>query len=144
MPTVKGKGAPKGFSMIPEGEQVVRISDVKGLPREGVKIVTMKMLNEDGLGWDKFPQKYDLESDGGYAAFYYLVSNGLGVDLNEDEGFDIDQLEGAFVLVDVIHKEVPRKDGNGNAVFANIKATIGPGEPFGTDGGTADDDEEYD
>jgi hypothetical protein len=127
--TVKFGSKPKGFQMIPEGEHVVHISDVKAIPRANPTVVTMKMLNADGLGWDKYPQKYDLNSDGGYAAFYYLVQNGLGVNLDECNEFDVEQLEGAYVTVEVIHKA--GKGDNEGKTYANIKATVGPGEPFG-------------
>jgi hypothetical protein len=137
MGTVTGKGKPKGFRLIPEGEQIVHIKNVKGLPRDNVSVVTMDMVNAEGLGFTgKYPQKYDLKSDGGYAAFYFLVLNGLGVDLDEGDQFDIDQLEDKFVEVDIVHKEgtKPREDGT-FPIFANIKATIGPAEGF--EGATA-------
>ena len=145
MGTVTGKGKPKGFKMIDEGAQVLHITDVKGAPRTNVTIVTMNMLNEEGLGFGgKYPQKYDLSTEGGYAAFYFLVKNGYDIDLDEGDQFDIEDLEDTYVLVDIIHKEVQRKDGTGTVIFANIKATIGPGEPFSTAAATETDDEDYD
>ena len=129
---VTGKGKPKGFQMIPEGEHVLHITNVKGLPRDNVSVVTMDMLNADGLGFNgKYPQKYDLKSDGGYAAFYFLVKNGYGVDLDEGDEFDIDQLEDTYVKVEIIHKEGTKAREDGSfPTFANIKQTIGKGEPF--------------
>jgi hypothetical protein len=133
MSNVKGRGKPVGFKMIPEGNQTVHVTNVKGIPRENVSVVTMTMLNADGLGWDKFPQKYDLTSDGGYAAFYYLLLNGYDINLEDGDSFNIDALEDTYVEVEVIHKDVPAKDGNGTKTFANIKSTIGPGEAFGAE-----------
>jgi hypothetical protein len=141
MATVKGRGKPVGFKMIPEGNQTVHVTDVKGVPRENIKVVTAKMLNADGLGWDKYPQKYDLNSEGGYAAFYYLLLNGYGINLEDGDSFNIDALENTYVEVEVIHKNAQRKV-NGELAFkddgtpemrtyTNIKSTIGPGTPFG-------------
>jgi hypothetical protein len=131
MATVKGKGKPQGFRLMPEGQQNLHIVKVEGLPRANVELVKVKFVNEDGITLDN---KYDLTSDGGYAAFYYLVLNGLGVDLDEGDEFNIDDLDDKYVLVEIVHKEgtKPREDGS-VAVFANIKATIGPGTPFGDD-----------
>jgi hypothetical protein len=134
MTTVHGKGKPAGFKLLPEGEQVLHITNVKGLPRDNVSVVTMEMLNEDGLGFGaKFPQKYDLTSDGGYAAFYFLLKNGLGIDLDDGDEFDIDMLNDKYVRVDIVHKAGTRENAAGVIpTFANIKSTIGPAEPFGT------------
>lgn len=138
MATVQGKGKPKTFEPLEEGAHVLRISDVTGIPRANVTTVTMKMLTADGRGWDKYPQKYDLNTDGGYAAFYFLVKNGLGIDLNEGDEFYIEQLEGKFVEVEVVHKDNPN---NPDRPYVNIAKTIGAGEPF--DVADTDEDEEY-
>jgi hypothetical protein len=137
MANVVGKGRPKGFRLMPEGEQNLKITKVVGLPRANVTNVEVDFVNEDGI---TLKNKYDLTSDGGYAAFYFLVLNGMGIDLDEGDQFDIDQLDGQFVSVEIVHKEgtKPREDGT-VAIFANIKATLGKGVPFGdaTDGATA-------
>ena len=137
MATVKGRGKPQGFRLMPEGEQTLHIEEVKGLPRDNVTMVEVAFRNAEGI---PLKNKYDLTNDGGYAAFYFLVLNGLGVDLDEGDEFDIDDLEDKYVIVEIVHKEGtrPREDGS-VAIFANIKAAIGPGEPFGDD---AEDDEE--
>jgi hypothetical protein len=132
MTNVVGKGKPQGFKLIDEGVQTLHITNVKGLPRDNVTVVTMDMLNAEGLGFNgKYPQKYDLASQGGYAAFYFLVLNGFGIDLNEGDQFDIDHLEDTYVEVEIVHKDGtnPRDDGT-FPVFANIKSTIGKGVPF--------------
>lgn len=132
MGTVTGRKAPQGFKMIPEGEHVLHVTNVKGMPRDNVTLVTMDMKNAEGLGFGgKYPQKYDLTSDGGWAAFYFLLKNGYGIDLSEGDSFDIEKLEDTYVTVEIVHKEgtKPRDDGS-YPVFANIKATVGPGEPF--------------
>lgn len=120
---------PEGFRLMPEGEQTLKITKVAGLPRANVTNVDVEFVNADGI---KLKNKYDLTTDGGYAAFYYLVQNGCGIDL--DGEFDIDTLVGKYVLVEIVHREGsrPREDGT-VAVFANIKATVGVGEPFSED-----------
>ena len=150
MATVTFGKKPTGWTMIPEGRHVLHITKVQGLPRANVTSVTMEMHNAEGLGFGgKYPQKYDLTTDGGYAAFYFLVKNGLGIDLNEGDAFNLDDLEGKFVEVDIVHKDgkKPREDGT-FPVFANIAATVGPGEPFeveGDDSTPVDDaDEDFD
>ena len=129
--TVKFDRKPQGFRTMPEGEQVLRIESVLGLPRANVTNVEIVFKNEEGI---TLKNKYDLTSDGGYAAFYYLVSKGCGIEL--DGEFDIDELVGRFVEVEIVHKEGTklREDGT-YPVFANIKSTIGPGEPFGDESG---------
>ena len=120
---------PQGFRLMPDGEQNLLIQKVEGLPRDDVKLVKVKFVNEEGITLEN---KYDLTSDGGYAAFYYLVTNGVGVEL--DGEFDIDNLEGKYVLVEIVHKEGTKQREDGTfPVFANIRATIGPGTPFGDD-----------
>jgi len=141
MATMTARSKPKGFRLMDEGEQNLKIVEVKGLPRANVTNVEVKFVSEDDI---TLKNKYDLTSDGGYAAFYFLVLNGLGVDLNEGDAFDIDQLLNQFVLVEIIHKDGTRENANGIIpVFANIKQTIGKGTPFGdTDAQAADDDDE--
>jgi len=126
MTTIKGHGKPQGFQPLSEGLHILQISDIQAIPRVNPTQVTMKMLDKDGRGFDKYPQSYDLTKDGGYAAFYFLVKNGLGVDLGEGDEFDLADLEGAFVEVEIVHKE----SNNPDRPFANIKATVGPAEGF--------------
>ncbi len=125
MADFRGKGKPKGFTMLPEGEQTLHVFDVKAIPRANPSVITMKMLNEEGIGFDKYPQKYDLSSDGGYAAFYYFMLNGYGVDISEDE-VDLSIIEDSFVEVEIVHKEGTKP----GTKFANIKYTLGPGDSF--------------
>jgi len=145
MPNVTGRGKPTSFQMLPEGPHTLHITNVKGLPRDNVTVVTMEMVNKDGLGFKgKYPQKYDLTSDGGWTAFYFLVLNSLGIDINEGDSFNIDQLEDTYVEVEIIHKDgtKPREDGS-FPVFTNIKATIGKGIPFGDDTPVESADEDF-
>ncbi|MBW2595128.1 MAG: hypothetical protein JRC93_04000 [Deltaproteobacteria bacterium] len=128
--TVTGRGKPKNNYDMDEGEQSFLITKVTGLPRAEVTNVKVEFVNEDGA---QLENNYDLDVKGGYAAFYWLVKNGLGVDLDVGEQFDLANLEGRFVLLDIIHK--PREAGG---VFNNIKSTVGPGTPFG-DAASGDD-----
>jgi len=144
--TVRGKGKPKGFRLIPEGEQILHITEVAGKPRAGIKLVEMKMTNVDGISLTgSRKQVYDLENDGGYAAFYYLVLNGLGVDLEEGDEFDIAELEDAYIVADIVHKHVPRREGDGEMTFSNIAKVIGPAPGFeDVEDDEDESDEDYD
>ena len=144
--TIRGKGKPKGFRLIPEGEQVLHITEVEGTPRAAIQNVSMEMHDANGISLTgNRKQTYDLNSDGGYAAFYYLVLNGLGKDLDEGDEFDISELEDIYILAEIVHKRVPKKDDPDTIyTFSNIAKVIGPAEPFAAD--TADDsadDEDY-
>ena len=136
MAIVKGKGKPQGFRLMPEGEQTLLITKAEGKPRADVQLVEVEFVNAEGI---TLKNKYDLTTDGGYAAFYYLVLNGLGVDLDEGDEFNIDEMPGNYVKVEIVHKEgtKPREDGS-VAVFANIRQTLGVGEPFGEDADSGD------
>jgi hypothetical protein len=146
MTQVKFGSKPKGWVLMPAGERVLRIESVKGMPRSVVTLVEIEFKDAEGT---LLKNKYDLTNDGGYAAFYYLVSNGLGINLDEDDSFDIDQMQGHYVLVEIVHKDgtKPREDGT-VPVFANIKSTLGPGEPFGDEAPAAapkgEDEESWD
>ena len=144
--TVRGKGKPKGFRLIPEGEQILHITEVAGKPRAGIKLVEMKMTNVDGISLTgSRKQVYDLESDGGYAAFYYLVLNGLGIDLDDGDEFDISELEDAYIVADIVHKHVPRREGDGEMTFSNIAKVIGPAPGFeDVEDDEDESDEDYD
>ena len=144
--TITGKGKPKGFRLIPEGEQVLHITNVEGIPRAAIKKVSMDMHDADGVSLTgKRKQTYDLENEGGYAAFYYLVLNGLGKDLDEGDEFDISELDDIYITAEIVHNKKDYEDKT--LTFANIKSIIGPGEPFETDdapaGEAAEDDEDY-
>lgn len=141
-----GKGKPKGFRLIPEGEQILHITEVAGKPRVGIKLVKMKMTNVDGISLTGLrKQTYNLENDGGYAAFYYLVLNGLGIDLNAGDEFDISELEDAYIVADIVHKHVPRREGDGEMTFNNIAKVIGPASGFEDIEDDEDEsDEDYD
>lgn len=138
MTKIKGRGVPQGFTRIPEGEHILHVFDVEALPRVNPTIVTAKMVNKDGLGWDKYPQKWDLDTDGGYAAFYYFMLNGYGVDLSEDE-VDLRIVEDSYVLAEVVYK--PNSDPSKHP-YVNIAKTIGPADGFEGDGARADDDDD--
>lgn len=131
---VRGKGKPKGFRLVPEGKQVLHITEVEGKPRANIKLVEMKMTNKDGISLTgSRKQTYNLEDEGGYAAFYYLVLNGLGIDLNEGDEFDLSELEDSYIVAEVVHREKPRYDGAGTITFANIAKVLGPATGFEDD-----------
>jgi len=124
------------FRIIPEGVQTLKITKVSGIPRAAVTSVTVSFATEDGITQD---MKYDLTNQYSYNAFYYLVSNGCGFDLDGD--FDIDNMVGKYVEVEIRHRDGarPREDGT-FPVFANIKRTIGAGTPFGGEATTTEAD----
>jgi len=132
MTTVTGKGRPKGFQLIPEGNQVLHITNVVGKPRANVKLVEMDMHNVDGISLTgKRKQSYNLDNEGGYAAFYWLVKGLFDIDLDDGDQFDIDQLEGAYGVFEIVHKKVEKNDGSGDFLtFSNIKSTVGPADGF--------------
>lgn len=136
MATIQGKGKPQGYQQLPEGNATLHITNVRGIPRVNPTVVEMKMVDEQGRGWDKYPQKYDLGTDGGYAAFYYLLLNGFGVDLAETDEFNLDELEDTFVEFEIVHKENPN---NPDRPYVNVKSTIGKGEAFGKTDAAEDD-----
>lgn len=127
---VVGRGKPTSNWDLDEGEQSFLITKVKGFPRDPKPSEGLTNVEIAFVSIDKVPlkNKYDLTVDGGYAAFYWLVKNGLNIDLEEGEPFDVNQLQDAYVMLDIIHK--PRDNGG---VFNNIRATVGPGEPFAVD-----------
>lgn len=137
MATIIGRGKPKGFSIMPEGEQNVRITDVQtkssvqninGKRMSTVSEVHLTLENEAG---DTMKSNYNLNITGGYNAFYYLILNGLGIDLGEDE-FDVDSLRGKYIVIEVVHREgTKQKDDGTFPIFANIKRTISQGYAFG-------------
>lgn len=137
MANVNLKNAPKGFSLIPEGDTVLQLTKVEGLPRTNVEVVTVDFINAEG---QKLSNKYDLTNDGGYAAFYYLATLGCGFEADE---ICLDEMTGKFVAVEIVHNagKKPRADGS-VAMFANIKSVTGPGKPFGQGAVAADDDED--
>jgi hypothetical protein len=116
----------------PEGEQTMYIEKVEAAPRTNPTNITVHFRLADGT---RFQNRYDLTKSGGYAAFYYLVTNGCGI--AEDE-LDINDIVGKFVKVLVVHTQgtQPKEDGT-LPVFANIKQTLGPGEPFPVEAETA-------
>jgi len=129
--TVKGRGKPKGFRIIPEGETTLHVTNVEGKPRTNIRIVEMNMHDKDGVSLTgPRKQTYNLDSDGGYAALYHLMVSGYGIDLATDE-VNLADIEDTYVRVRIVHKEgkQPREDGT-VAVFSNIAETLGPGEPF--------------
>lgn len=140
MPLANLSKAPTGFRLMDEGETALFIKKVEGFPRTNVTKVSVEFVNPEGI---VLKNNYDLTNDGGYAAFYYLVT--LGCDMDVDEQFDIGQIEHHFVTAEIVHKEGsrPRADGT-TAVFANIHKILGPAEPFYlegvTDGIVEDDD----
>ena len=131
-------GKPKGFRRMPEGETTLKITKIKGLGRPQIQSVAAEFVDAEGI---VIKNSYDLKTDGGYAAFYYLVQNGLGIDLEDGSAFDIDELAGKFIVVEIVHREGNNPGADGKPmIFANIKATVGPGEAFGTEDAAEDDE----
>lgn len=117
---------PEGFRLLPEGVHDLMIGAVTATPRAKVQNVEVEFFDKDGL---KLVSRYNLDNKYGYAAFYRLVETGCGFVL--DGEFDIDNIIGKYVNVEVIHKDgtTPREDGT-LPKFVNIKYVNGPGTPF--------------
>lgn len=125
-----------GFRLLPEGDQNLRITAIEGIPRANVTQVTVDFVSEDGI---KFKNRYDLTNEFGYNAFYYLVNNGCGFDL--DGEFDINACVGKFVVLNIVHKKGTKEREDGTfPTFVNVKYVVGAGEPFGDADVVADDD----
>lgn len=136
---VKFGSKPKGFRLMEEGETTLKITKVKGLGRPQIKSVALEFVDAEGI---VLKNNYDLTTDGGYAAFYYLVQNGMGVDLEDGSAFDIDELLNQYILVDIVHREGTKPGADGKPmIFANIKATLGPGESFDSEDSEPEDGE---
>jgi hypothetical protein len=138
MANVNFGSKPKGFRLMPEGERTLLITKIEGIPRAKITNVKAEFVDAEGI---TLKNSYNLTIDGGYAAFYYLVTNGLGVELDGD--FDIDQLQGKFVEVNIVHKDGTKAREDGTfPVFANIGSTLGVGTPFAVEGGSEPVDDE--
>lgn len=139
MATIIGRGKPQGFTIMPEGEQNLHIIDVatasqvRSIDGRRQSTVTSVNITFENEAKQRLIAKYNLDFDGGYNALYYLILNGLGVDMASGE-FDVENLKGKYVLCEIIHREgtKPKEDGT-RPVFANIKRTISQGTAFGAD-----------
>lgn len=139
MANVAGRGKPKSNFDVPEGADTFKVTKFEAVPRANPNLVNATFVNSDG---GTVTNKYDLDSDGGYAAFYNFMLYGYDVDLSEDNVVvNTDDIVDTFVELEIVHK--PREKGG---VFNNVKATIGPGEPFGdgtTDAAPVEGDEDW-
>ena len=141
------------FQRIKEGVQTLRITEVTTFPNRKNAVpteVTVQFEDENGTKLSKKGNKYDLTKDGGYSAFYYLVTVGAGLDPSQN--VDVQELVGKFVEVDIVHTEVeyPKLDENRNPIegqtvtltFSNIHRVLGEGTPFevADDGDDIEDD----
>jgi len=133
---------PTGFRIMGEGENALFLKKVEGFPRTNVTKVAVEFVNPEGI---LLKNNYDLTNDGGYAAFYYLVT--IGCEMDVDEKFDIGQIEHKFVTAEIVHKEGSRPRADGTvAIFANIGKVTGPADPFYLEGVTDEfiEDEDLD
>lgn len=123
---------PTGFPTMDEGEHALFLKKVEGFPRTNVTKVAVEFVNAEGI---LLKNNYDLTNDGGYAAFYYLVT--IGCEMDVDEKFDIGQIEHKFVTAEIVHKEGSRPRADGTLpIFANISKVTGPADPFYLEGVT--------
>ena len=123
---------PTGFRLMDEGENALFLKKVEGFPRTNVTKVAVEFVNPEGI---LLKNNYDLTNDGGYAAFYYLVT--IGCEMDVDAKFDIGQIEHKFVTAEIVHKEGSRPRADGTvAIFANIGKVTGPADPFYLEGVT--------
>ena len=124
---------PQGFRLMPEGQNVLKITKAEGTPRTNVTNVEVSFVDAEGI---TLKNRYDLTIDGGYAAFYYLAT--IGCEFDADT-IDINDMVGRYVTVEIVHNEGSRPLADGRIpVFANIKTVTGPGAPFDED--EAEDD----
>jgi len=109
-----------GFTLIPEGTYVFRITDVAYDEEFGKLVVSMVTAN--GMTHkERFSLKdqNDQPNESAYNAFSYFAKTAL--DNFDLEDIDHTDLIGCYIRAEVIHKTQPnRKDPKKNITFANL------------------------
>ena len=122
-----------GFTLIPEGEYIFRIEDVKY--NESFGTIDVKLITKNGL---KYTEHFSLMDKNGEAnekamnAFSYFSKTALNnFDLTDIEHTD---LIGHYIRATVIHTKMPsRKDPTKTMTFANLDRDKYPATGFDTD-----------
>ena len=113
-------GLTEGFSLIPEGTHVFKITDVKYKEEFGKLEVTMQTQ-----GGSKHIERFSLlktdgsPNEGAYNAFSYFAKTAL----NDFSVTDIDHTDliGHYIRAEVVHTKMPsRKDPSKTVTFANL------------------------
>lgn len=109
-----------GFTLIPEGEYIFRIEDVKY--DESFGTLEVKLVTDNGM---KHTERFSLMDNNGEAnekalnAFSYFAKTAL----NDFSVTDIDHTDliGHYIRAEVVHTKMPsRKDPNKTVTFANL------------------------
>ena len=109
-----------GFTLIPEGEYVFRIEDVKY--DESFGTLEVKLITDNGM---KHTERFSLMDNNGEPnekalnAFSYFAKTAL----NDFSVTDIDHTDliGHYIRAEVVHTKMPsRKDPNKTVTFANL------------------------
>lgn len=112
------------FTIMREGEQVLRVISAEGKPKNRPKTLEVKFKNTYG---ETVSNSYQLDGSNEKAMFVtsFLLKALLG-DIKEFDTDDIPTLVGKCVRVEIVHTEVPsKKDEDKTLTFANIGKIIG-------------------
>ena len=116
------------FTLMREGEQVLKVISAEGKPKNRPKNLEMKF--ENGYG-ETISNTYQLDGSNEKAMFVtsFLLKALLG-DIKEFDTDDIPTLVDKCVKVEIVHTEVPsKKDEDKMLTFANIAKIIGSASP---------------
>ncbi|MBS6063987.1 MAG: hypothetical protein KH972_08950 [Peptostreptococcaceae bacterium] len=109
-----------GFVLIPEGEYIFKIDEVKN--DEDFGKIEIKLVTSDGL---KHTERFSLKNaddtynEGALGAFSYFCKTAMNDFSMED--IDPDELVGHFISAEVVHNKQPnRKDPTKTVTFANL------------------------
>lgn len=110
-----------GFSIVPEGEQILEITKCVALPSGNPKFIEVEYKHSNG---GTIKSTFDLANEKGLTVFSILVSKLLGANtiFNTD---DCKDLVNKKVKVEIAHTNVPsKKDPEKTLTFANIKKIL--------------------
>lgn len=112
------------FTLMREGEQVLKVTKAEGKPKSRPKTLEMQFVN--GYG-ETISNTYQLDSANEKAMFItsFMLKALLG-DIKEFDTDDIPTLVGKHVRVEIVHNEVESTKEEGKTLtFANIGKIIG-------------------
>lgn len=105
----------KGFTLLPEGRQVLKITQIDNKEKFGK--IEIHFVNKEGI---KHTERFMLKTEGGLKVFSYLAHTIL--DNWDDDNVETEDLLEKFVSVEVVHNKVESTKTAGEFVtFANLK-----------------------
>lgn len=116
------------FKLIPEGRNVLKITEAKAVPSGKPQAIEVKFEAENG---GKCQSIYNFNNEKGMFVLSLIIRNVFG-DCDEFETSRASELEGKFLEVEIKHTQKPSSTEEGKILtFVNIGKIIGSGEPFG-------------